>query len=75
MNGFHAVGVAAVFAGVLMNANRELTCSRWLALPALLAVGTVVLLELEVDAHFASSHDWSARLAPLRNSLLVHWIN
>ena len=68
LNSFHVIGVGAVFAGVLWNANSELRCSRWLVLPALLVVGLAVAMELDLlsDGGAASI----ALEAKLRKSLL-----
>ena len=43
-------GVSGVFVGVVLNAFRERACSRFLVLPALLAVVATVGIELKLDA-------------------------
>ena len=50
LNGFHVLGVGAVFAGVLANSNSELRCSRWIVAPALAILLLAVAIELELDA-------------------------
>ena len=69
LNGFHLVGVAAVFGGVLWNANSDLACSRWLAPPALVLIALIVALELELDVPSG------ANLAPLRSFLQTPLLN
>ncbi len=65
LNLFHVLGVAAVFAGVLWNANGEMRCSRGLAPPALALMALAVALELELDDGLPS--EWRAQLVePLR---------
>ena len=46
LNGYHIAGVAAVFLGVLLNANASLACSRVLVLPALAAAAVLVASQL-----------------------------
>ena len=48
LTGFHAAGVLSVFLGVILNANHDLRCSRWVALPVLLVMS--LLLTVELDA-------------------------
>jgi len=50
LNGFHLIGVSAVFCGVLWNANSELRCSRFLTPPTLVLVAAVVAIELDVGS-------------------------
>lgn len=41
LTGFHVAGVASVFAGVLLNANLDLRCSRVVLLPTLCLMALV----------------------------------
>ena len=50
LTGYHIAGVSGVFVGVVLNAFRERACSRFLVLPALLAVVAIVGIELKLDA-------------------------
>lgn len=76
LNGFHVLGVSAVFGGVLWNANSDLRCSRLLAPVSLLAVALIVALELKLDQSLQLSDEWRAQLgletlrALLRTSVL-----
>jgi len=74
LNGFHLVGVACVFGGVLWNANADMRCSRWLAPPALVVAALLVGVELHLDDTILDS-SWRVLLGPLRSLLLKRIIN
>ena len=57
-----------VFLGVLLNANHERVCSRWLVLPALLLTASVVAIQLHLDDAYPAI---SVALAPIREALLT----
>lgn len=46
VNGYHVAGIGGVFAGVLLNANAELRCSRLVAAPVLVALLLVCASQL-----------------------------
>lgn len=48
LTGFHVAGVLSVFLGVVLNANADLRCSKLVAPPALLMMGILVYVELNV---------------------------
>ena len=69
LSGFHLAGIAAVFLGVLCNANREQRCSQAVALPALAGLAVVVALELNLVQSLPS--ELGSWLGPLRAALAV----
>ena len=68
LTAYHLVGVLSVFLGVLLNANHERVCSRWLVLPALLLTASVVAIQLHLDDAYPAI---SVALAPIREALLT----
>lgn len=71
LNGYHVAGVAAVFLGVLLNANANLACSRALVLPALAAAAALLASQLlppeivEATVSPATVASWPAWLSPV----------
>ena len=70
---YHMLGVGAVFLGVLLNAERDRSCSPVVALPALLLTAGVLGLQLSLDVSLDALLDAggavSTALTPVREAL------
>lgn len=75
LTGFHVAGVLAVFIGVLLNASREQRCSKCVALPVLLMLAMMLVLELQLleggdqEQGLRSASEFASLVQPVRLAL------
>ena len=71
LTGFHLAGVLAVFLGVVLNANHDRACSRLVAVPAVLLLMALLVVELRL---LESSPGFVPFLEPVRAVLSMRFV-